>query len=90
MAERILNEFELVRVSYTTTAKNVETLSRKKKPFILQIAARHRSVRYNTDLPPPYHSKLFLQVLNMVFIASNFDKGWSGGHKHKIMDRLFK
>ena len=26
----------------------------------------HRSVRYNTDLPPPSHSKLFLQVLGMV------------------------
>ena len=23
-------------------------------------------------------------------IASNFDKGWRGGHKHKIMDRPFK
>ena len=57
---------------------------------MLQIAAGHRSLRYNTDLPPPSHSKLFLQALSMVFIASNFDKRWKGGHKHKIMDRLFK
>ena len=39
----------------------------KKRPFLLQIAPGHRSVRYNTDLPPPSHSKLFLQVLSMVF-----------------------
>ena len=32
----------------------------KKRPFLLQIAPGHRSVRYNTDLPPPSHSKLFL------------------------------
>ena len=36
------------------------------RPFLLQIAPGHRSVRYNTDLPPPSHSKLFLQVLSMV------------------------
>ena len=46
--------------------QNVETLPRKKRPFLLQIAPGHRSVRYNTDLPPPSHSKLFLQVLSMV------------------------
>ena len=39
---------------------------KKKRPFLLQIAPGHRSVRYNTDLPPPSHSKLFLQVLSMV------------------------
>ena len=50
---------------------------------MLQIAASHRSVKYNTHLPPSSHSKLFLQV----YIASNFDKGWRGDHKHKIMDR---
>ena len=61
----------------------------KKRPFLLQIAAGHRSVRYNTDLPPPSHSKLFLQVLSLVlYQASNFDKGWSH-HKQKIMDRPF-
>ena len=40
---------------------------KNKRPLLLQIAAPgHRSVRYNTDLPPPSHSKLFLQVLSMV------------------------
>ena len=53
------------------------------QPFMLQIAASHRSVKYNTHLPPSSHSKLFLQV----YISSNFDKGWRGDHKHKIMDR---
>ena len=38
----------------------------KNRPFLLQIAPGHRSVRNNTDLPPPSHSKLFLQVLRMV------------------------
>ena len=41
--------------------------SEEKRPFLLQIAAGHRSVRHNTDLPPPFHSKMFLQVLSMVF-----------------------
>ena len=27
--------------------------SYEKQPFMLQITASHRSVRYNTDLPPP-------------------------------------
>ena len=42
----------------------------KKRPFLLQIAPGHRSVRYKTDLPLPSHSKLFLQVLRMVLWAS--------------------
>ena len=61
----------------------------EKRPFLLQIALGHRSVKYNTDLPPPSHSKLFLQVWVWSCIASNFDKGWSGNHKDKIMDRPF-
>ena len=44
----------------TTSCKNVETHPQKKRSFLLQIAAGYRSVRYNTDLPPPSHSKLFL------------------------------
>ena len=38
----------------------------EKRLFLLQIAPGHRSLKYNTDLPPPSHSKLFLQVLSMV------------------------
>ena len=34
----------------------------KKRPSLLQIAPGQRSVRYNTDLLPPFHSKLLLQV----------------------------
>ena len=54
---------------------------------MLQIAASHRSVRYNTDLPP-------IQSCSSKFwawsrTATNFDKGWRGDHKHKIMDRPF-
>ena len=74
----------------TTSCKNVETLSWKKRPFLLQIAPDHRSVRYNilTSLLPP------IQTCSSMFwvwscIASNFDKGWRGDHKHKIMDRPF-
>ena len=60
---------------------------------MLQIAASHRSVRYNTDLPPPSHSKLFLQVLSMVLYCQQLwygVEGGGGGHKLKIMDRPFK
>ena len=34
----------------------------KKRPSLLQIAPGQRSGRYNTDLLPPFHSKLLLQV----------------------------
>ena len=61
--------------SATSCCKNVKTLP--------QIAPGHRSVRYNTDFPPPSHLKLFPTSC----VASNFDKGWRGDHKHKIMDR---
>ena len=37
----------------------------KNRPFLLQIAASHRSLRYNTHQLPPLHSKLFLHVLSM-------------------------
>ena len=55
---------------------NYNQLHEKKKPFILQIAASHRSMRYNTDLPP-------IQSCSSKFwawscIASNSDKGWTG------------
>ena len=72
----------------TTSCKIVETLSRIRS-FLLQVAAGHRSVRYNTDLPPPSHSKLNLQVWVWSCIANNFDKGWRGNHRDKIMDRPF-
>ena len=36
----------------TTSSKTVEALPQKKQPFMLQITASHRSVRYNIDLPP--------------------------------------
>ena len=42
----------------------------EKRPFLLQIAPGHRSVKYNTDLPPPSHSKLFLQVYGLVLFAT--------------------
>ena len=50
--------------------------SDEKRPFLVQIAASHRSVRHNDDLPTPSHSRFFLDR--------------RGDHKHKIMDRLFK
>ena len=56
-------EFCLYGNAATTSCKNVhgDTLM-KNRPFLLQVAASHISVRYNTHL----HSKLFLQVLSMV------------------------
>ena len=55
--------------STTASCKNVETL-RRKRSFLLLIAASHRSVRYNTDLLPPVPSKLLLQVLSMVLYCN--------------------
>ena len=56
-------EFCLYGNAATTSCKNVETLWWKTDlSDLLQIAASHISVRYNTHL----HSKLFLQVLSMV------------------------
>ena len=40
--------------------------SHGKTTFLASSCSCHRSVKYNTDLPPPSHSKLFLQVLSMV------------------------
>ena len=37
----------------------------KNRPFLLQITASHRSVRYNTHQLPPLHLKLFFHVLSM-------------------------
>ena len=55
----------------TTSFKNVEILPQKNDlSFLLQIAPSHRSVKYNTDLPPPSHSKLFLQVYGLVLFAT--------------------
>ena len=47
-------------------AKMLLRQSDEKTIFLPQIAAGHRFVIYNTDLPPPFHSNLFLQVLSMV------------------------
>ena len=60
----------------------------EKRPFLLQIAPGNRSVKYNTDLPPPIQS---CSSKSWVWscIASNFGKGWRGDHKHKIMDGPF-
>ena len=60
----------------------------KKRPSLLQVAPGHRSVRCNTALLPPIQScssKFWVWSC----IASNFDKGWRGDHKHKFMDRPF-
>ena len=50
--------------------------SEEKQPSLLQIAASHRSVRYNTDLPPPSHSICSSKFWAWSCIAVNFDKGW--------------
>ena len=65
----------------TTCCKNVETLSRKKQRVLLQIAASHRSVRLNSDLPPlppPPIQSCSSKFWAWSCIASNFEKGWRG------------
>ena len=61
---QIMAIFELFSC-YNKLQKCWDTLT-KTQLFLLQIAASHRSVRQNTDLPPPSHSKLFLQVLSLI------------------------
>ena len=66
----------------------------KNRPFLLQIAPGHRSVRNNTDLLPPSHSKLFLQVLSMVLVLlATLINLWRGGsqaqdHWHAIYAKI--
>ena len=70
---------ELLSCYYKHLQKCWDTLT-KNRPFLLQIAASHTSVGYITHLPPPLHSKLFLQVfLAWSCIAINFDMGRTGG-----------
>ena len=68
----------------------------KKRPFLIEIAASHTSVRYNTHLPALFLSKL--QVIPTSFqhgpapdANKNFDKGseegGGGNHKDKIINR---
>ena len=66
LKEYIITVIIIHRSGATTSCKYDETLTRKKRPFLLQIAPGHRSLKYNTDLPPPSHSMLVLQVLSMV------------------------
>ena len=61
----IFNLLKMKQSNATTNCKCWDTPT-KKRPFLLQIAASHRSVRCDTNLPPPFHSKLFLEVLSMV------------------------
>ena len=66
----------------------------KKRPFLIEIAASHTSVRYNTHLPALFLSKLFLQVFSMVLhlmltrtLTREARRGGGGNHKDKIINR---
>ena len=63
--------------------------SHKKRPFLLQIPPGHRSVRYNTDLPSPSHSKLFLQVLSLVLYCQQLTLIWGGGGITSTRSQMF-
>ena len=85
----MLLKFELPR-SATTSCKNVETLRRKNdlSCFKSLLVTCLRDIIMISLLPP-------IQSCSSKFwawscIASNFDKGRRGDHKHKIMDRPFK
>ena len=72
-----------------TSCKNVETLSRKNdlSCFKSLLVTGLWDITLTSLLPP-------IQICCSRFwvwscIASNFDKGWRGDHKHKIMDRPF-
>ena len=85
----MLLKFELPR-SATTSCNNVETLRRKNdlSCFKSLLVTCLRDIIMISLLRP-------IQSCSSKFwawscIASNFEKGWRGGHKHKIMDRPFK
>ena len=48
-------------------------------------------MRYNTDLPPllPSIQSCSSKFWAWSWVAGNFDKGWRGDHKHKIIDQPF-
>ena len=73
----------------TTSCKNVETLPRKNdlSCFKSLLVTSLWDILLTSLLPP-------IQSCSSKFwawscIASNFDKGWRGDHKHKSMDRPF-
>ena len=73
----------------TTKCKNVETLPRKSdlSCFKSLLVIGLWDMILPSLLPPiqSFSSKFWVWSC----IASNFDKGWRGDHKHKIMDRPF-
>ena len=73
----------------TTSCKNVKTLPRKNdlSCFKSLLITGLWDIILTSLLPPiqSCSSKFWVWPC----IASNFDKGWRGGHKHKIMDRPF-
>ena len=73
----------------TTTCKNDETLPRKKdlSCFKSLLITGLWDIILTSLLPPIQSCSSKFWVWSC--IASNFDKGWRGDHKHKIMDRPF-
>ena len=78
-----------LRLKATTSCKNVETLSRKNNLscFKSLLVTGPWDIILTSLLPP-------IQSCSSKFwtwscIASNFDRGWRGDHKHKIMDKSF-
>ena len=73
----------------TTTCKNFETLPRKNdlSCFKSLLVTGLWDIILTSLLPPIQSCSSKFWVWSC--IASNFDKGWRGDHKHKIMDRPF-
>lgn len=76
--------------SYNQYRKCWDTPAREKnQPFLLQIAASHTSVGYNTHLPHPLLSKFSTQFWGWSCIARNVGEG-KIDRKHKITGTQFK
>ena len=74
----------------TTSCKNVETLSRKNNLSCFKsLLVTGLWDKIVTPLLPPIQS-CSSKFWAWSCIASNFEKGWRGGHEHKIMDRPLK
>ena len=80
------NVFQIKLVSATTSCKNVETLPCKNDlSYFKSLLVKGLWDNYYTVLPSSIQSSSKFWAWWWPSIASNFDTGWRGDHKHKIM-----
>ena len=85
----IANVIQIKLVSATTSCKNVETLPCKNDlsyfKSLLVTGLWDIILSWPSSLPFKLVPPSFEHGDGLVYVASNFDNGWRGDHKHKIM-----